>query len=84
MDEFIRTLFREEVRGKKAFVFDTRYADERAGSTAKIIQARVEKMGLRVVRPYASAIVLGGEGPLEKGAEEAFRESGTELAKRFL
>lgn len=84
MEEFLRALSKEEVRGKKAFVFDTRYADERAGSAARVIQARLEKMGLRVVRPHASAIVLGGEGPLEKGAEEAFRQVGMELAKLSL
>ncbi len=82
LEEFLRKLPPADVRGKKAFAFDTRYADERAGSAAKDIQARLEKMGFEVVRPRASAIVLGGEGPLEIGAEEAFKRLGADLAKR--
>lgn len=83
LEEFLRRVSPADVRGKKAFAFDTRYADERAGSAAKDIQRRLEPLGLGIVRPHASAIVLGGEGPLEEGAEEAFKRIGADLAKRL-
>ncbi len=82
--DFLKDLAKTDVKAKKGFAFDTRYADERAGSAARDIQARMEKIGLRMVRPHASAIVLGGEGPLGAGAEDAFRKIGAELAKQFL
>lgn len=82
--EFLKDLAKASVPGKKSFAFDTRYADERAGSAARDIQLHLLKMGFKAVRPPASAIVLGGEGPLEAGAEEAFRKIGAELAKQFL
>ncbi len=37
---------------------------------------------MRVVLPYASAIVLKEKGPLEPGSEETFRRIGTDIAKR--
>lgn len=83
LKEFLGKLPPADVRGKQAFAFDTRYADERAGSAAKDIQTHLENMGLGIVRGHASAIVLGGEGPLEQGAEDTFKGIGADLAKRF-
>lgn len=80
MNVFLGRVPEAAVKGKKGFAFDTRYEDERAGSAAKEIQARMSELRMEILKPHASAIVLGGEGPLAKGAEETFRRLGAELA----
>jgi flavorubredoxin len=67
--------------GKKAFAFDTKMKSRLAGSGGGKIESRLKDVGLTIVKPHASAIVMGREGPLEEGAEETFRQLGAELAK---
>lgn len=67
--------------GKRGFAFDTRIKSRFAGSAAKGIQAIMESRGMKVAMPYAEAVVLGTKGPLEAGAEETFRQLGTQIAK---
>ncbi|NHI84233.1 MAG: FprA family A-type flavoprotein [Candidatus Thorarchaeota archaeon] len=66
--------------GKKAFAFDTKLRSRFAGSAGGKIEKKLKNMGLVVAKPAISAIVLGKEGPLEEGAEEAFKQIGVELA----
>lgn len=71
----------EGLKGKKAFAFDTKMKSRLAGSAAKGIEKKLASLGLSIVKPHASAIVNGREGPLEEGAEETFKRIGAELAK---
>ncbi len=71
----------EGFSGKKAFAFDTKYKSMFAGSAGAKIEGKLKSLGLSIVKPHASAIVKGKEGPLEEGAEETFKQLGVELAK---
>lgn len=84
LERWLEGLSSSDLAGKRGFAFDTRYRSRFAGSAAQGIQDRMEALQMRVVLPSASAIVLGNHGPLEPGSEEAFRRTGTDLAKRGL
>jgi len=71
----------EGLSGKKAFALDTKYKSMFAGSAGAKIEGKLKSLGLTIVKPHASAIVKGKEGPLEEGAEETFKQLGAELAK---
>jgi len=81
MKEFLKKLENVNLRNKKAFVFDTRLKSRFAGSAAKGIEKQLKKLQMTIIKPYASAIVKGYEGPLEEGAEEKFTQIGSEIAK---
>jgi len=80
MKDFIEKLKNVDLRGKKAFAFDTKLKSRIAGSAAKGIEKHLERLGISIVKPHSSAIVKGAEGPLEEGIEEKFRQIGTEMA----
>jgi flavodoxin len=68
--------------GKKAFAYDTILSKSSlAGSVGGKIEDNFKGLGLKIVKPHATAVVKGREGPLEEGAEEAFTQLGAELAK---
>lgn len=72
----------EGLRGKKAFALDTKMSRSRlAGSAGGKIEGKLKSLGLTIVKPHASAVVKGRDGPLEEGAEETFKQLGAELAK---
>jgi flavodoxin len=72
----------EGLSGKKAFAFDTKMSRSMlAGSAGGKIEGKLKSLGLTIVKPHASAVVKGREGPLEEGAEGAFNQLGAELAK---
>jgi len=81
MKEFLKKLENTELRNKKAFAFDTRLKSRFAGSAAKGIEKQLEKLQMTIIKPYASAIVQGNEGPLEEDAEKKFTQIGSEIAK---
>lgn len=81
MKDFLERLKGVDLKGKRAFAFDTKMKSRLAGSAAKGIEGRLGDLGLTIVKPRASAIVKGREGPLEEGAEETFKQIGSELAK---
>ena len=70
----------EGFHGKKAFAFDTKFKSRMAGSAGGKIEKRLKRLGFEIIKPAMSAIVKGTEGPLEEGAEESFRQTGSELA----
>ncbi len=80
MQGLLEKLSEENVTGKKAFAFDTRIAFPFAGSAGKAIEKRLQTLHANVVKPHASAIVTGNEGPLKDGEEAAFKQIGAELA----
>ena len=70
------------LNGKKAFAFDTKMSRSKlAGDAGGKIEGKLKNLGLTIVKPHASAVVKGREGPLEEGAEETFKQLGAELAK---
>lgn len=72
----------EGLSGKKAFAYDTKLSKSSlAGSVGGKIEGNLKGLGLTIVKPHATAVVKGREGPLEEGAEEAFTQIGAELAK---
>lgn len=81
MKEFIEKLEDVDLRGKNAFAFDTKMGSRFSGSAAKGIEKRLKRLGMSIVKPYASAIVTGGEGPLRDGMQGKFRQIGIEIAR---
>ena len=80
MAMFLDHLDKALVRGKAGFAFDTKVEHRFAGSAGKRIEKKLKKLGMKVVRPYASAIVAGREGPLQEGTEDMFRQIGKQIA----
>ncbi len=81
MKDFLKKLENVNVSGKRAFAFDTKFKSRLAGSAGKGIEKRLKKLGMSIIKSHISAIVKGGEGPLEDGAEEAFEQIGADMAK---
>lgn len=81
MKEFLQKLGNVNLQNKKAFAFDTRMKSQFAGSAAKGIEKKLKKLQMTIVKPYASAIVKGTEGPLEEDSEKKFTQIGSEIAK---
>jgi flavorubredoxin len=79
MKAFLKKLKQVDLRNKKAFAFDTKFASRFSGSAAKGIEKQLKKLGLNIVKTYTSAIVTGSEGPLQEGMEEKFLKLGSEL-----
>jgi flavodoxin len=81
MKDFLKKLENVKVSGKKAFAFDTKFKPRLAGSAGKGIEKKLKKLGMSIVKSHFSAIVKGGKGPLEDGAEETFKQIGADITK---
>ena len=89
MKEFLERLETIDFRGKKGFAFDTRNPSRMNGrswmmlenSAARVIENRLKRMKVDVVRSRRSALVEGREGPLHEGMEETFAKIGMEIAE---
>ena len=79
MKAFLEKLKSVNIKGKKAFAFDTKYKSRWAGSAGKGIEKTLKKLGMSIVKPHSSAIVTGSEGPLKDGTEEMFEQIGGEM-----
>jgi len=79
MKAFLQRLASIDLRGKKAFAFDTKFPSRFAGSAAKGIEKRLQRLGLTVVKPAVSAFITGGQGPLREGMAATFQQIGLEL-----
>jgi flavodoxin len=80
--DFVDKLKQVDLREKKVFAFDTKNRG-RWGSAAKGIEKRLQRIGLNLVKPCDSAIVLGLKGPLQDGMERKFNQIGAELASEY-
>jgi flavorubredoxin len=80
MAMFLDRVDKSLVKGKEGFAFDTKVEHRFAGSAGKRIEKKLKKLGMKVIRPYASAIVVGREGPLKEGTEDTFRQIGEQIA----
>ncbi len=81
MKDFLKELENVKLGGKRAFAFDTKYKSRLAGSAGKRIEKKLKKLRMTIVKSHISAIVKGGEGPLEDGTEETFKQIGADIAK---
>jgi flavorubredoxin len=81
MKEFLKKLENVNLQGKKAFAYDTKLKGRLTGSAAKGIEKELKKLGMTIIKPYASAIVKDTKGPLEENAEKEFNQIGNEIAK---
>ncbi|MDH5451601.1 MAG: flavodoxin family protein [Candidatus Bathyarchaeota archaeon] len=79
MKAFLEKLKGVDIKGKKAFAFDTKYKAWWAGSAGKRIEKTLKRLGMSLVKPHSSAIVTGSEGPLKDGMEEMFEQIGGEM-----
>ena len=79
MKAFLEKLKSVDIKGKKAFAFDTKYKAWWAGSAGKGIEKALKRLGMSIVKPHSSAIVTGNEGPLKDGMEEMFEQIGSEI-----
>jgi flavodoxin len=79
MKAFLEKLRSVDIKGKKAFAFDTKYKSWLAGSAGKGIEKTLKELGMSIVKTHSSAIVKGSEGPLEEGMEEMFEKIGGEM-----
>jgi flavorubredoxin len=80
MKAFLEEVKGTDLRGKKAFAFDTKLRSRFSGSAGRKIEKRLGKLRMIVVRPHASAIFNSKEARLEEGAEETFRQIAAEIA----
>ena len=80
MAVFLDRVDKALVSGKAGFAFDTKVEHRFAGSAGKRIERKLKKLGMKVVRPHASVIVVGREGPLKEGMEDVFRQIGEQIA----
>lgn len=79
--------------GKYGFAFETRYDSFMAGSAARYIEKRLEKIGLEIIKPHTSAIVRrtkipyeGSKGDtlLKEGVIQAFVAVGNEIGMTLI
>jgi flavorubredoxin len=87
LKEFLTRLDGVDLKGKRGFAFDTKLESRLSGSAAKFIEKKLIEKGLQIIRPRASAIVIGqkaktaqpGEVMLKDGMESLFESIGNEL-----
>jgi flavorubredoxin len=87
LKEFMARLEGVDLKGKRGFAFDTKLESRFSGSAAKFIEKKLAERGLYIIRPRASAIVVGqkaktaqvGEATLKEGMEALFESIGKEL-----
>ncbi|MGZ7199891.1 MAG: flavodoxin family protein [Halobacteriota archaeon] len=82
MKAFTERLNEVDVTDVKGFAFDTKQEPRLlTGSAGKRIEQKMKQRRVLVVKPHASAIVLGREGPLAEGVEARFTQIGIELGR---
>ena len=89
MQEFLERLKTIDLKGLYGFSFDTRIESRmnRKGlsllenSAARSLERFMKHRGMRIIKPRASAIVEGREGPLEAGAGLDFVQTGREIGE---
>ncbi|HZY71101.1 MAG TPA: hypothetical protein VFF67_09030 [Thermoplasmata archaeon] len=57
MKRFLASLTTSTLHGKRGFDFDTRLPGRLSGSAGRYIEDRLERFGIRILRPHTSAFV---------------------------
>jgi flavorubredoxin len=91
MKQFLDRLKTVNLKGKYGFAFDTKLSSFMSGSAAKVIEKKLKDMGIEIIKPRSSAIVIGrkekidqakvGDAVLKEGMEELFEKVGNELGQ---
>lgn len=81
MRDFLEKLEKADIRGMKVFSFDTQLKSLFVGSTGKIIEKKLKKLDMIVVRPYCLTIVTRKVGSLQERTEATFRRISADLAR---
>ena len=84
---FLEQLNGVDLNGMRGFAFDTKLDSRLSGSAAKFIEKKLGGLGVDIIRPRASAIVIGqkakgdqvGDAVLKEGMEDLFESIGKEL-----
>jgi len=71
MQSFLQSLKGLNLSGKLAFAFDTRRDSRFAGSAAAFIEERLQRLGLKLVKPRLSAVIISPEPEKEKDEFES-------------
>ena len=84
MKEFLGKLKSTDLSGKHGFAFDTKFDAPLSGSAAKFIEKELKNLGLQIIAPRESAIVLGlkkeeGCARLKEGEEKRFEQVGLQV-----
>jgi flavorubredoxin len=89
MKEFLDRLKDAKLKGKFGFAFDTKLGFPLSGSAAKFIEKKLKTLGLEIIQPRSSAIVITtkekkGHGRpsdvlLREGTVEQFEKVGKDL-----
>jgi len=86
MKEFLGKLKSIDLSGKYGFAFDTKLDWRFSGSAAKFVERELKNLGLRIIAPRESAIVLTLKergaitgARLKEGEEKRFEEIGTQV-----
>jgi flavodoxin len=82
--EFMKKMEKANLKGKKAFAFDTRFRRTLFKSASGKIEDAFRALQVEIVKNCSSAIVNRTNGCLEEGEEEKFRQIGSEIAKQIL
>ena len=91
MMDFLENLSATDLGDKYGFAFDTRIDYFFAGSASRYIEEKLERLGLRLLRPRGSALVKGlngeekqaGQAILVEGQERLFQDIGNQLAAQI-
>jgi len=86
MKEFLGKLKSIDLSGKYGFAFDTKLDWRFSGSAAKFVERELKNLGLRIIAPRESAIVLTLKergaitgARLKEGEEKRFEQIGTQV-----
>jgi flavodoxin len=84
MKEYLGKLKSTDLSGKHGFAFDTKFDAPLSGSAAKFIEKELKNLGLQIIAPRQSAIVLGlkkeeGGARLKEGEEKRFEQIGLQV-----
>lgn len=91
MKAFLQKLRAFNLEGKSGFAFDTRNESRMnkrglfglENSAARVIEVRMKRMKMSIIRPRESAIVQGREGPLDSGVEDTFLKIGRQIGRQI-
>ncbi|MHA2010275.1 MAG: flavodoxin domain-containing protein [Promethearchaeota archaeon] len=80
MKAFVKKLHNINLKGKKAFVFETKLNSSLAGSSGKKILKQLIKMKMKILHKIITGVVTGKKGPLKEDTVKRMEQIGLKLA----
>ena len=85
MRDFFDSIKTMDLKGKQGFCWGTRIQSRMnifdINGSAKKIEAKLKRKGVKLIKPTVNIIVMGREGPMVDGSEELFTQLGYEIAE---